>query len=93
MLEESECEASSGELCYLLEAVTTALSFNLRYTTPNDYFPIFFHCFPWYPQLEEAINMVLKLVLALPEACEYTAEQVFYGSVLAILAYRGVIIS
>lgn len=71
-----------------MDAVLTALDYNFRYTSPYDYFPIFFNSFPWYPQLEEALKMVLNLAIVLPESCENTAEQIFYGSLVAIFTYK-----
>ena len=48
------------------------LNFKFKYTTPYDYIDIFMAKFPFFPKMNDI-------------SCEYNAEEIFFGSVLALL--------
>jgi hypothetical protein len=83
--------AISGDQYFVLEIkVLTALRMRFKLTTPYDYFPYFFARFPWLQCTREAINDLLHLAVALPKACSYSAEELFYSCVQAIFLYKAV---
>lgn len=70
--------------------VLTALRLRFKRTTPYDYFPVFFARFPWMSRAREAIGDILHMAIALPEACAFSAEELFYASVWATFEYKQV---
>lgn len=40
--------------------------------------------FPWFPEAQKAVPPLIELALTLPAMCEFSAEEVFFGSVLAV---------
>lgn len=62
-----------------------SLSFVFRYTSPNDYLDIFMERFPFFPKFRKAIPKFIELAMMRPNACEYKAEELFFGAVLSIV--------
>ncbi len=77
-----------------LEAkVMRSVSFVFRYTTPNDYLDNFMERFPFFPKFKKVIPKFIELALMRPHACEFTAEELFYGAVIALIQLHKLTIS
>jgi hypothetical protein len=61
-----------------------ALKFGLKFTTPYDYIDIFSARFPWNSSIENALNQILDLAIALPFCAVYSSEEIFFGTLETI---------
>jgi hypothetical protein len=52
--------------------------------TPLDYLPVLAEQFPWFLEAQKVVPHLIELALTLPEMCQFSAEEVFFGSLLAI---------
>jgi hypothetical protein len=68
--------------------IFTALGFRFKYTTPFDYIDTFMALFPFFPKMRDAFPLFLEFALIHPNACQFTAEEVFFGAVMAILEIK-----
>jgi hypothetical protein len=62
-----------------------SLAFVFRFTSPDNYLDIFIERFPFFPKLRNVIPKFIELALMRPCACEFNAEEIFFGAVLSII--------
>jgi len=87
-LNEYHIPLSEEKYLALETKILTILKLKDKLITPYDYCSIFYERFPWLPNMQDALVNVLSLAVAIPEACGYSAEELFYGSVWAIFLYK-----
>jgi hypothetical protein len=79
-------DLTSDEYFQFEVSILQILGFRMRYTTPQDYLDSFIRSFPHQRKLfQQALPPLILLALIHPEACKYTAEEIFFGAVLAVL--------
>jgi hypothetical protein len=81
---------SSNSYIAVETKIFIALGSRLKYTTPFDYIDIFMTRFPFFPKMREALPLFIEFALMHPNACEFTAEEVFFGAVLAIFEVKDI---
>lgn len=76
----------SREFYFSLETrILSALKFKAKFTTPYEYIPIFYSKYPWQVNCAQALAEIIDLTIALPFCADYSAEEVFFGTVTTII--------
>lgn len=62
------------------------LNYELRYITPDEFKLDFFDRFPHYNKVfRYSLPKFIQLALLHPQACEFKAEEIFYGAVVTTI--------
>ena len=66
------------------------LRLRFKFTTPIDYLEIFLARFPFFPNLKHLLPNFIEFACVHSLACEFSAEELFYGCVLAAFEMKHV---
>jgi hypothetical protein len=63
--------------------ILQAIHFRFKLTSPLDYMDGYLARFPFLPRLRHILPTIIEFALLQPQACQFSAEELFYGAVLA----------
>jgi hypothetical protein len=69
------------------------LQFKFYYTTPHDYIAVYLARFPFMPKLKNVLPTIIEFALIQPQACQFTAEEIFFGAVMSLFTTQQIILT
>lgn len=83
MLASAEVIISTEKYLLLEMMILSAIRFRFKFTSPLDYVEGYLERFPFFPRSRHILPTIIEFALIQPQACQFSAEELFYGAVLS----------
>jgi hypothetical protein len=93
LLASAEVRMSSEEYFALERRILSAIRFRFKLTSPMDYMEGYLSRFPFLPKLRHILPTIIEFALIQPQACQFSAEEIFYGAVLSQFSTQRIVLS